>query len=356
MMPSMSAPRRLSRRRLVAFSAFVLLLFGLGTVELFYRAAQGWIDDQGWQLRQQGFDPNAPIKLLFLGDSFTAGELSEAGVGFWHYVPAAFRARGETRRVQVINLALAGSTTRFHRDQLVRFLEEHAVAPDAVMLITGANNASAQASLQAFLQAPESRGHAPAAMRFWYRFPRVVYGLNAVAFLIGRYRLGVDDEGKLGMAGDWNPVDTGRWTFMADGRFCWVCPDATSRLMALRGSPYAAWLDGEIRGMVGEVDDAVRARGGRLLTGTYVGQNHVVTDPPIDPLGDEARARGLPMLDLSDPAVIARFRQQGFFIEDGWHLSDAGSKALATAWAEWYLRLEAAGFPGGTTPAADVGL
>lgn len=358
MMPAMPPPDRprLSRGRLLAFSCLVLLLFLAGTAELFYRAAHGFVERNGRLLRQQSFDEASDLKLLFLGDSFTAGELSESGRGYWHYLPQAFHERGDPRIVDVVSLALAGSTTRFHHEQLVRYYEEQPLAADVVMLTTGANNASAQASLQAFAAAPESRGHAPATMRFWYRFPRVVYGLNAVAFLAGRYRLGVDDSGHFGTAGDWNPVDSGRWTYMADGRYCWVCPDATSRLMALRGSPYSGWLDQEIRALVGDVADRVEARGGRLLTGTYVGENHVVTDPPIDPVGDESRARGLPMLDLSDPVVIARFRARPWFTEDGWHLSDAGSRVLAGVWAEWYLRLERQGFPGGATSAAQLGI
>ena len=96
----------------------------------------------------------APLRLLALGDSLTAGYGLRETEGFTRQLEKALNARGW--RVRVLNAGVSGDTTAGGRERLDWALQDK---PDAALVALGANDAlraldpdAAEANLDAILQ------------------------------------------------------------------------------------------------------------------------------------------------------------------------------------------------------------
>ena len=90
----------------------------------------------------RAFSSPGAFKILFVGDSFTAGGRTESGLGYPEHIERKLDAMLErdNENVDVINIALAGTATFIHRLRLDSYLDRNAVKPDLVFIITGCNN------------------------------------------------------------------------------------------------------------------------------------------------------------------------------------------------------------------------
>ena len=102
----------------------------------------------------------APIRILALGDSLSAGYGLPHEQGFEAQLEAALRAKGEN--VRILDGAVSGDTTAGGRARLDWVLADH---PDAAILELGANDGlrgidphQTEANLQAILDALRARG------------------------------------------------------------------------------------------------------------------------------------------------------------------------------------------------------
>lgn len=299
--PADSPRRRLGVVRTLAFAAVAgaLLLVGLGELALLLRNQS--LAEQAEAARRGAFtDPDA-TKILFLGDSWTAGREGEStGEGYWYYVPDALAAAGYEGAVQTATVALAGSTSWFQYEQLGAFLAESELAPDYVMVVTGANDPRSYEQARQFCKEHDDWVELPPFARLWVCGPRglaFVHGLGAKAAARARGELApLDVPPGLGGVAD----EYGAWFRDSIGR------------------PYQATL---LR---------IEEAGAQALIGSY---HHDDTDPIRAGI---AAAAGVPFHDISTDLVRATLRE-GLQVEDGWHTNEAGDRYLAELFAAWFV-------------------
>ena len=105
-------------------------------------------------------EPAVLPRVLFLGDSFMAGELSESGTGY----PVLLRS---PPLLDVVNAAVAGSPTSVQRRQFAAWLLESQQRPDYVFAAVGTNDSDAMEPRREWLaEAPSDA--VPAGIRRIY--------------------------------------------------------------------------------------------------------------------------------------------------------------------------------------------
>ena len=297
------------RRRLVLKIFLVSLVTVLVNIVLI-SAFLSWRLDQDWiwlgkdlEARRTGrFKQQDSLKILVVGDSFTAGELSESGVGYAAYLPEAFRELGFAGEVEAVCVGLAGSTTPVHYRQIKSWLRESGQVPDLIFIITGANNINAHRFQSHFIKNSPRAYEVPGWVRLLYRLPRwATWGMDNAAY-------------HLGMAELDNPTKT---TFKPLTRY-W------------RESPaFMSWANTLLAKWVVSLHELGRAREIPVATGSYIsGGVH-------DPLRATARRRGIPLFDIESQALDECMLRWGFYTDDGWHMADAGHRYYARRLAWW---------------------
>ncbi|MBZ0271522.1 SGNH/GDSL hydrolase family protein [bacterium] len=310
----------MTRRRLpigvrVAF-AFVVVFAGAAVAaQIQYAFFTHWLDGVLANARSGRFAETESRKILFMGDSFTEGRHAESHVGYWAYLPDRAKRTGYETPVETVNIAVAGSTTLSQIRQLESFLDESKQTPDDIMIISSVNNPDSVEFHRAYLGSNAGAG-APAWLRLAYRLPRAwIFSIN----MLGRIPIWSNPE-------------------RADCFF--GCQNFVIEALDISrtAEPYLDFIVAETGRLLGRIADIARARGIRLLAGTYIGENSVDT-------AAAAEALGISYLVLNDPATVQWFRERGYFLADGWHLNDAGQKQLAAIFLDWHRRLGAPGEP-----------
>lgn len=104
-----------------------------------------------------------PVRILFLGDSLTAGYGLPPGAAFPHHV--ARRLQAEGLHVEVVQAGVSGDTTSGGLSRLGWLLDDPAGPPDAAVVALGANDglmgldpADMEANLDAILTRLDERG------------------------------------------------------------------------------------------------------------------------------------------------------------------------------------------------------
>mgnify|MGYP003874339715 CR=1 FL=1 len=300
--------RRLGPVRLVLFTlvTVAVLLVALGELALHVRDAS--LASRAAAARRGAFTDPRATKILFLGDSWTAGrERESTGDGYWAYVPEALAAAGYPGEVQTATVALAGSTTWFQLLQLQDFLEWSPLRPDYVMIVTGANDPRSFEQAREFCRESRVLEDLPLAPPLW------VCGPRALAFLHG---LGARALAR--SQGD-------------------LAPRTVPPGLESMGSDYAAWFADSLDRAYEAAIQQVRDAGAQPLIGAY----HV---DDSDPIRRAFAARvGVPFHDISDGTVAATLRDQDMLVSDGWHTNEAGDRYLAQLFAAWFVDATAQG-------------
>lgn len=287
----------------------VLLVFA----EVAHRDGLESLDGLLAERRDVRFADDGRIKLLFLGDSFTAGELAESGVGFWAYLPDAVKAFGYTRGVQTVSLAMAGSSSPYHYRQLVEWLAESGQRPDFVFATTGANNNHGFVFQQHFIRHSGYAHELPLWVRGLYRLPRsLTWGIDQAALHLGLADF--DDPTKVSFA----PL---------------IRHFKKSRA-------YMGWVNELIAEWVAALHRLGQRRGFRVLAASYVRTGFHA------PLRREAARLGITLYDIESEGLEDCMRGWGYMTKDEWHPNDAGHKYLALRLARWLVREVLPG-PGG---------
>lgn len=298
-------------------AAYLAAIFAVGGLvggavlsETLYRAGLQGVQDEAAERAAQRFSDPSGLRLLFVGDSFTAGVVAPPGT-WTDYLPEALRDAGLQGAVEVINIGFAGSDTGWHVEQARRWLEEAPRPPDCVMLITGANNAGTYAWQQGFIAA-NTADPAPLWLRSIYRLPRsTVFGAELAANLL-RGRSGQD--GGLPLP-DAEHLDVG--------------------LMRTRledSSDFLAWTARRKAALLDEYVRTVREAGAAPLLGSYITEGEYETN---DVTRAAASRHGAAMFDVASPELHADFHRSGGYLEDDWHLSGTGQRRFAAMWAAW---------------------
>jgi len=286
---------------------------GIVAIEAVWWKARNYRDEQAIEARSARFSERQDrLRLLFVGDSFTAGSLSESDLGWWAYVPDALRDRGFAPRVEVLSLALAGSPTPFHGRQLAAFLTESGQTPHFVMVITGANNPNSAELWTAYTTSEVGRRHTSRRERALYGAPT---GFRALALTVGRL-LGRD-----------LPPDPRRRDIARLDRYLSEHPE------------YAEWLRAETARGLTSIFTLARDRGIQPLSGSYL------SDALIGATRAASAAANVPYFDMESAELEARWRADGGLTYDDWHLSDEGNRRYARRWAEWFLELPPTSLP-----------
>ena len=299
---------------------YLAVIFGLAAVggfsvfaEGLYRGGLSGVEWEAAELRDQRFGDSSALKLLFVGDSFTAGVVEPAG-SWTDFLVAEFARQGLARPVEVINIGFAGSDTGWHVEQVRRWLEEAGAPPDHTSVITGANNASTYTWQTAWL-ASEAGATTPLGLRAIYRLPRsTLFGAELLANLL-RGQGNLDDDLPLP---DAEHLDVG----LMRGRL-------------ERDSAYLPWTAAHKAERLREHVRVVREAGAQPLLGTYITEGEYETN---DATRTVARELDVPLFDVASPERHADFDATGGYLEDRWHLSYAGQKRFAALWVGWYLR------------------
>ncbi len=275
--------------RFVAVALGVLVALVVAS-EVSWRLGRHLRADELVLSRQARFEDGDALKILFLGDSYTAGELSESGQGYASWLPETLSGRA----LQTRSIALAGTPSAVHRAQLAAWLEESGQRPQFAMLISGANNLNSLDLRQGFLADPENE--APDGMRSLYRSRRALTGL---ARMVGR-GLRLD-----GPAADALPTGDPTW-------LAWL--------------PWQAHVQQHTHAELLAFAALARHHGVEPLFGTY----HVDDQNPA--IVRAAREAGVPLFDISAfPKPTMEHLS-----EDGWHRNDAGNRWLAEQFAGWF--------------------
>ncbi len=301
-----------SRFRKVGFAAAAVVLStmvaAVVAVEAVGWKARHYRDDQAIEARSARYsDREDRLRLLFVGDSFTAGSLSESNLGWWAYVPDALRDLGHQPRVEVLSVALAGSPTPFHQRQFEAFLDESGRTPDVVMIISGANNPNSQELWTAYTLSDVGRTHTTSAERAMYGAPT---GLRLLALRLGR-ALGRD-----------LPPDPRRRDVARLDQYLSEHPE------------YRAWLEAETTRRLTAFFATARDHGVRPLAGSYL------SDPLIGATRTAAAQADVPFFDMESQELEQTWRADGGMASDGWHLSDDGNRRFAKRWAAWFVAVE----------------
>jgi hypothetical protein len=254
--------RRLSRPRLLAFSALTALgaalLFFVALSELAHRTALAGLEAELAAARAGRFQRSG-VRLLVVGDSFTAGELSESGVGWWAHLPELLPG------TETISLALAGSPTRTHLAQVRAWKAESGQQATAIVAVTGANNLD---SLDCQRRYVAAGGRAPLWLRPLYlRGGGPMYGLHYLGGRLGVMQPG-DPEQVM-----WAPL-----------KAAWY-----------RNEAYERWAIEDTERLLGEL-----AGEGRLILGSYVAHNRSTV------LREAAGKLELPFFDHEGPVAEQR--------------------------------------------------
>ena len=295
------ARRLLSGALLAAFAATLTLAVA---VQVVWLRASTFRDEEAIDARSARYSDREALRLLFVGDSFTAGSLSESDLGWWAYVPAALRERGVSRRVEVLSVAVAGSPTPFHRRQVRDWLDESGQVADFLVFVTGANNPNSVELWTEYVLGPTGARHTTRSERALYGAPS---GFRLFALSVGR-RLGRD-----------LPPDPRR-------------RDVPALDMYLSRHPeYHAWIEERTTAEFVGLASLARERGMRPIAASYL------TDPLVPATRAGASAADVPFFDIASEARQTRWGGMGLLSPDGWHLSDAGNKRYAALWVEWFL-------------------
>lgn len=297
-----SIPRKVA---VVVAATLLVNLVGLAAmVEYQFRDRHDDLESELARRRQAVFTDPGSTRFLVVGDSFTAGELSQAKVGFWAYLPDALEQYGYHNNTEVISLAMAGTTSQWHFHQVARWVEETGQVPHYVFITTGANNNHSYAFQTHFLEHGGEADGMPVWLRQLYRVPRSwFWGLDQVAHRMGYASL--DDPTKVAfrpLVGYWRDNDV-----------------------------FMAWVNRLIGRWVGAMDDLGKAKGFTTLVGSYVRTGF------HDPLRALARKRKIKMFDIESHALETCMREWGMYTSDDWHPNDLGHKYLARRLARWLV-------------------
>ncbi len=256
------------------------------------------------EARSARFTCDGCQRILFVGDSFTAGELAESKLGYPHYVPDALTRLGVHPPAQTVSVALAGTPTSVHRSQVQAFFEESGQVPDYVMIISGANNRDALASRRAFVASEPGRSAPPGVRRF--------HGAHQSLGLIGKI--------------------LGRWIAVAGGTE--VTPLFAPYEEFFQTDPsYLAWVATQQRSELSALVHEVGAFGSAPLLGTYHSEVNNGAARAV------AEAEGVPLFEFEEEGGPRTWQADGLLHEDGWHLNDAGTRVLADRWAARFVEI-----------------
>ncbi len=303
------APRRLSRARTALFallvvpSALVALWFLGGALLWWFDSSD--LEDHTNSLCNQRFADDGGVRLLFLGDSFTAGDGSASERGYWEYLPRALASEG-VDDVQVLSLAISGSTSGYQLDQLRCWVERSGQTIDAVTLVAGANDWGSLRFQREFLATHEPTSH-PALLRSIYELPRgLLFGFHYPRRLVERLRTPADQQLLYGASdGGW----VLEWSYFASH------------------PAYGDWVRERQRRNLGELQRLAAAAGGRLIVGSYV-----ISE------GSQLSDIEGPWSRFLEPAQRREeYDRRGLISSDDWHLSDAGAEDYASLWARWFV-------------------
>ena len=291
--------------RALRVSVIVLCLAG-GLAEGGLRVVRHWI--MGTYGLDRAFTRRAACKLLFVGDSFTAGGGTDSGRGFPAYIAErlAGRRAPDGGGVEVVNIALSGTDTGLQLGRMRAYLARHAIAPDVILVVTGANNRNNNESRARYLR--ERRGEVHAGP--WTVIVHRSLLLTVVKEMVGK-RL------PFLFRGCERPFETGDFFRYVDTRF-------------------REDLDAMI--------DAAQAAGARIAFGTYIRPT-----PKDEALLRTLRAvlarRGVPLLNLYSEERDRRFLEGGLYARDGWHPNDEGQRLLAELFLAGMARAGLLGAP-----------
>ncbi len=301
-MPTPRRARLLLYAGLVVSVVIPLVWFGVAT--LVWARTNAVLEDGAERRCAQRFSDASSLRLLFLGDSFTAGDGSESNLGFWAYLPDALAAEG-IEGAEVLSLATSGATTAYQREQLDCWLTTSNQAVSYVVVTGGVNDASSLRYHRDFLAEFQPERH-PASVRFLYGLPRpILLGIHYPVLLQRRLRT------PRAQPFDDAPSDAG-----------WV------PLIGYHAShpAYEDWALLHQQGQLRAMHEAVEEAGARLIVGAY---SHHEDHSVVERMGGWIRY--VEPRELRD-----HYEAQGWFAPDGWHLSDAGARDYARRWARWF--------------------
>lgn len=253
-----------------------------------------------------------------MGDSFTAGELAESRVGWYAYVPGALARRGV--RAEAISIALAGSTTRIHVEQLRAWRRESGQRPTHVVLISGANNWDSLDLQRRFTAAWPDTVH-PLLRPLYLRGGGPMFALHWLGERAGLVQPGDPEQVMVGPA----------------QRYWYEHPQ------------YEEWLLSQTRGELAAFAARTRDIGAEPVFGSYVAHSMSAE------LRAAATALGVRFFDEQGPddeQRAAEYREAGWLAEDDWHLNDAGHRVYADRFARWWVGPTPATAPAALTPTA----
>jgi lysophospholipase L1-like esterase len=284
---------------LVVITAFVIFS------ETAFRTSMGFLHGELDDARSGRFTEEAALTLLFVGDSFTAGESSESAVGYWHYLPRLLEERGVPGPIETLSLAVPGSTSRYHVRQVRKWLAESGQIPDHVVVITGACNWDSLELQKSFVATGTGRRTTNPLLQTLYLGPGgVMWGVHYLG-------------GRLGVVHPGDPQQV----MYTPLRNYWYAHE-----------PYEVWLFDETRRAFRELVELSRAEDITPLAGAYIA--HQMSGH----IRSEAAELTVPFFDQSDPSWEQNYRARGLLHEDEWHLNDAGTKDMAERWADWYVQ------------------
>ncbi len=277
-----------------------------------------FLEREAAALREARYSDGASLKFLFVGDSYTAGELAESGVGYWYHVPAELRRLAGLSHVETISLAVSGSPTTFHASQLEAFLEESSQVPDYAVIITGANNLH--------------------AYEFQHRYCTTVRDAPVSAPVLALYRA----PRSLFHAVQWTTLLTDHGPFRDDERTVTFGP---LRRYWSGHDGYLDWATGYTCEQFTRFVESARAAGAEPIAGSY----HSQVD--VEAIRSLAIQLGVPFFDFERIHAQRGVRLQDIVSSDGWHLNDAGQEFLAAEFSRWFVeevRLAPQGALGGS--------
>ncbi len=294
-----------SRLHLVLFAAAVgsTCLAGAALIgsQWAFRTAMDWLDEELREARSSRFQDPEALHLLFVGDSFTAGEMSESERGYWAYVPDEVGRLRPDLRIETRSVALAGSTTYVHNAQLEAFLTESEQRVDGVVVVSGVNNWDSLHYQRRYVQ---TTGAVPLWIQALYSGPKgLLFGLHYPGSRLGIAEVGDPQQVLL------DPIKN-----------FWNEDEA-----------FGDWLKKETDLGLRRLRTRAEAAGARLWIGSYI--SHSMSDT----LKAFAATEGLPYFDTQGASVELAYRKAGFFAEDGWHLNDAGNRDLARRWSSFFV-------------------
>ncbi|MFC1889054.1 SGNH/GDSL hydrolase family protein [Thermodesulfobacteriota bacterium] len=286
----------LRRLRQVLFFVMVLCIVSVVVAEIGLRPVRLWLINH-YGLDRIFLDAGA-FKMLFVGDSFTAGGRTESGKGFPEYIEEKLEEKFVPggRRADVVNIALSGTDTFLHRRRLELYLDRNPVKPDLVFIVTGANNHRSK-QMQASYRL--SRPDAGITKHLLSALDRSIF-LSTLGALAGR--IGHDPSGIFQ-----NDFSTTEYRLFVSERF-------RSELIVMVGM---------LR------DEKIQA-----VFGTYIRPSDI-DQLCLSALLDVSSRYRIPLLTVYSEDLDEEFKREGLYANDLWHPNDRGQKVLA----EIFLKL-----------------